>query len=189
MHWSSQCSLFTFRRCRNLGRTDGGLPHWEHLLLPLGFRPLQTRTGADTHGSGFRERCEQPSQSVGCCFAVCLSVELKTSVCPSARGEAGDRAPAGPGTGGLDTTAGSDWPHGRREAGAGRSSLHTGENAIIMPVSEEYSCRYFTHNSARFYDNHSFSIMCTCVLQIQCISLKADKPLRSLCCTLLFLLL
>lgn len=78
----------------------------------------------------------------GCCFVVCLSVELKNSVCPSARGEAGDRAPAGPGTGGLDTTAGSDWPHGRRKAGAGRSSLHTGENAILMPVSEYSSATF-----------------------------------------------
>lgn len=57
--------------------------------------------------------------------SLCLSVELKSFVSPSAR-RAGDRAPAGPGTGGLDTAAGSDWPHGRREAGAGRSSLLTG---------------------------------------------------------------
>lgn len=127
MHWYSgfQCSLSTIRWSRNLGRTDGCLPHWEHLLLSLGFCSSQTRTGAGPHGSGFWERCEQHCQSVGCCFSICLSVELKSFVSPSAR-RAGDRAPAGPGTGGLDTAAGSDWPHGRREAGAGRSSLLTG---------------------------------------------------------------
>lgn len=47
-------------------------------------------------------------------------------MCPSAR-RAGDRASAGPGPGGVDTTAGSDWAHVGRKAGAGRNSLHTGE--------------------------------------------------------------
>lgn len=49
--------LSTFRWSSNLGGINGGLSHRKYFLLSLWFCSLQTRTGADPHGSGFWERC------------------------------------------------------------------------------------------------------------------------------------